>query len=62
MVQMPRGTPVATVAIGGAANAAYLAARILGVKYPEIRERVRRHMAQMRDEVLSRGLIRSFKL
>ena len=62
MVQMPRGTPVATVAIGGAANAAYLAARILGVKYPEIREKVRRHMAQMRDEVLSRGLIRSFKL
>jgi len=60
IVQMPRGTPVATVAIGGAANAAYLAARILGVKYPEVREKVRRHMAQMRDDVLSKSFIKSF--
>ncbi len=30
MVQMPRGVPVATVAINGATNAALLAARILG--------------------------------
>ncbi len=36
MVQMPRGVPVATVAIDGAANAALLAARILALKYPEI--------------------------
>jgi 5-(carboxyamino)imidazole ribonucleotide mutase len=61
IVQMPRGTPVATVAIGGAANAAYLAARLLGVKYPEVREKVRRHMAQMRDDVLSKSFIKSFK-
>jgi 5-(carboxyamino)imidazole ribonucleotide mutase len=61
IVQMPRGTPVATVAIGGAANAAYLAARILGIKYPEVREKVRRHMAQMRDDVLSKSFIKSFK-
>jgi len=61
IVQMPRGTPVATVAIGGAANAAYLAARILGVKYPEVREKVKRHMAQMRDDVLSKSSIKSFK-
>jgi 5-(carboxyamino)imidazole ribonucleotide mutase len=61
IVQMPRGTPVATVAIGGAANAAYLAARILGVKYPEVREKVKRHMAQMRDDVLSKSFIKSFK-
>lgn len=60
IVQMPRGTPVATVAIGNAANAAYLAARILGVKYPEVRERVRQNMAKMREEVLSKSFIKSF--
>lgn len=45
IVQMPGGVPVATVAIGraGAINAALLAARILGVSDPAIRERVRRH-------------------
>lgn len=58
IVQMPRGTPVATVAIGGAANAAYLAARILGVKYPEVREKVARHMESMRDEVFKSRLIK----
>lgn len=31
-VQMPAGVPVATVAIGGAKNAAYLALRILSIK------------------------------
>jgi 5-(carboxyamino)imidazole ribonucleotide mutase len=37
-VQMPPGTPVATVAIGkgGAKNAAVLAAQILALKHPEI--------------------------
>ncbi|MEZ0318956.1 MAG: 5-(carboxyamino)imidazole ribonucleotide mutase [Pyrobaculum sp.] len=59
IVQMPRGTPVATVAIGNAANAAFLAARILGVKYPEVREKVRRHMESMRDEVLKTSFIKS---
>ena len=49
------------MAIGCAANAAYLAARILGVKYPEVREKVRRHMAQMQDDVPSKSFIKSFK-
>ncbi len=62
IVQMPRGTPVATVAIGNAANAAYLAARILGVKYPNIREKIREHMARVRDEVLSTSFIKSFDI
>jgi len=41
MAQMPRGVPVATVAIGnaGATNSALLAAQILGLKHPEIRKR-----------------------
>ena len=39
-LQMPAGTPVAVVAIDGARNAALLAARILGVAQPELRERL----------------------
>ncbi len=39
-VQMPPGVPVATVSIDGAKNAAVLAARILGIKYPAVRARV----------------------
>lgn len=35
-VQMPPGIPVATVAIDGAKNAAYLACEMLSIKYPEI--------------------------
>lgn len=40
IVQMPAGIPVATVAIGsaGVKNSAYLAAQILGLKYPGIRD------------------------
>ena len=34
-VQMPKGVPVATVAIGGAENAALLAIQMLGLKYPK---------------------------
>ncbi len=39
MVQMPPGTPVATVAVGswGARNAALLAAEILALKHDEVR-------------------------
>ena len=45
MAQMPKGIPVGTLAIGnaGAANAALLAAAILGVKHPEIRDRLRKY-------------------
>jgi 5-(carboxyamino)imidazole ribonucleotide mutase len=40
IVQMPRGVPVATVAIDGARNAGLLAARILAVSDPDLRRRV----------------------
>jgi 5-(carboxyamino)imidazole ribonucleotide mutase len=40
IVQMPRGVPVATVAIDGGRNAGLLAARILAVSDPELAERV----------------------
>ncbi|MFW5743067.1 MAG: 5-(carboxyamino)imidazole ribonucleotide mutase [Spirochaetota bacterium] len=45
IVQMPRGVPVATVAINNARNAGLLAARILGASDPDVRERV----AALRD-------------
>ena len=53
IVQMPRGVPVATMAIGndGAKNAGILAAQILGIKYPEIRERVKRYKERLAKEV-----------
>ena len=48
MVQMPAGVPVACVAIGGAKNAALLAAQILGLKH----EGVRRAYEEYRRELL----------
>jgi 5-(carboxyamino)imidazole ribonucleotide mutase len=44
-VQMPRGFPVATVAIDGAANAALLAAEILAVSDPEVAARLAEYRA-----------------
>jgi 5-(carboxyamino)imidazole ribonucleotide mutase len=46
IVQMPRGIPVATVAIGGAENAGLLAAQILAGRYPIIRERLKRFRSE----------------
>lgn len=40
IVQMPPQIPVATVGIGNAKNAAYLAVEILAVKYPVLREKL----------------------
>ena len=39
-VQMPPGVPVATVGIDGAKNAAFLAARIIALTHPEVRQRL----------------------
>lgn len=60
IVQMPGGVPVATMAIGtaGARNAGILAARILGIKYPEIAEKVRSFMTRMTESVLKQRLER----
>lgn len=54
IVQMPRGIPVGTLAIGepGAANAALLAASIVSRGRPEIRERLRAWRASRTEEVL----------
>lgn len=47
-VQMPPGIPVATVGIDGSKNAAYLAARILARKYPEITARLQADLEEQR--------------
>jgi len=55
IAQMPGGIPVGTLAIGkaGAINAALLAAAILGGKYPEIREALRKFRAAQTERVLA---------
>ncbi|HKG92562.1 MAG TPA: 5-(carboxyamino)imidazole ribonucleotide mutase [Gemmatimonadaceae bacterium] len=55
IVQMPKGIPVGTLAIGkpGAANAAILAASIVSLRHPEVRERLRAWRAARTDEVLA---------
>jgi 5-(carboxyamino)imidazole ribonucleotide mutase len=54
IVQMPAGIPVGTLAIGraGAVNAALLAASILGGKYPEIREALKKYRDELTRTVL----------
>jgi 5-(carboxyamino)imidazole ribonucleotide mutase len=57
MVQMPRGVPVATVAIGawGAVNAAVLAAQILALSDPALAHRLAAYRQRLAQEVLGRG-------
>jgi 5-(carboxyamino)imidazole ribonucleotide mutase len=52
---MPAGIPVATVAIGkaGATNAGLLAASIIGIKRPEIAERVKAFRKEQTSKVLA---------
>jgi len=52
--QMPSGVPVATMAIGkaGAKNAAILAAQILGVRYPDTREKVSVFKKMIAEQVM----------
>lgn len=54
IVQMPRGVPVAAVAINNSINAALLAARILGTTDDAIRARVERYARDMEREVLAK--------
>eukprot|EP00977_Amphora_coffeiformis_P001526 scaffold296_cov102-Amphora_coffeaeformis.AAC.14 len=51
IVQMPRGVPVATVAIGNAMNAGLLAVRILSTSRPALRQRMREYQIEMKDMV-----------
>ncbi|MCX7998148.1 MAG: AIR carboxylase family protein, partial [Leptospiraceae bacterium] len=56
IVQMPKGVPVGTLAIGtaGAANAALLAIRILSLQNPILVEKLEIYRNQIREEALSK--------
>ena len=56
IVQMPSGIPVATVGIDGAKNAALLAAEILAVTDPEIKEKLDKFRKEQSEKVLSAQL------
>jgi 5-(carboxyamino)imidazole ribonucleotide mutase len=53
IVQMPRGVPVATVAIGasGAANAGLLAVAILATSRPDLRAKLQAYREELADDV-----------
>ena len=57
IVQMPKGIPVATVAIGksGAINSAILAASILSSKYPKIKDTLIKFRNKQTVDVLKNG-------
>jgi len=58
IVQMPKGVPVGTLAIGkaGAANAALLAAEMLAVTDPVLYERLKEWRAARKQEVMGQKL------
>ena len=60
IVQMPRGVPVATVAIGahGAVNAGLLAAQMLALKRPELQQRLVDRRKQLAETVLADSEVR----
>jgi len=55
IVQMPRGVPVATVAIGNSANAGLLAVRIVGTNRPKVLEKMVKYQAGMKEMVLGKA-------
>lgn len=55
IVQMPKGVPVATVAIGNGANGGLLAARILASTDPVVADRMLAYQAAMRDLVVNKA-------
>ncbi|ONH70165.1 phosphoribosylaminoimidazole carboxylase [Cyberlindnera fabianii] len=55
IVQMPRGVPVATVAINNATNAALLAIRILGTSIPEYMTEMQNFLLKQEEEVLGKA-------
>lgn len=51
MVQMPKGIPVACVAINGAANSALLALQILGITDEKLRVKMKEYKEKLKEEV-----------
>lgn len=63
IVQMPPGIPVATVAINGSKNAAYLALQIMANQHPEIKERLLAERREMEEKAMKANeeVIEKFK-
>lgn len=53
IVQMPSGIPVATVAINGSKNAAYLALQIIGVSNEEVRNKLKDNRVEMEKQAMA---------
>ncbi len=53
IVQMPTGIPVATVAVNGSKNAAYLALQIIAVKNVELKEK----LLELREKMTKENLL-----
>ena len=51
IVQMPSGIPVATVGVNGGENAGLLALQMLGLKYPQIAEKLAAYKAAMAEKI-----------
>ena len=52
IVQMPQGIPVATVAINGGKNAAYLALQIMAIKHDEIKNKLLSYRKKMEEDAM----------
>ncbi|WP_302133212.1 5-(carboxyamino)imidazole ribonucleotide mutase [Thomasclavelia spiroformis] len=52
IVQMPSGIPVATVAINGSKNAAYLALQIMAIKHDDIKEKLVAYRKEMEAQAM----------
>lgn len=63
IVQMPSGIPVATVAINGAKNAAYLALQIMAIKHEELKVKLNDYRKVMEQQALEANeeIIKKFK-
>lgn len=55
IVQMPKGVPVATVAINGAYNAGLLAAQIVATADPALRDRIAKYKADLAEQVVEKA-------
>ncbi|SUY46900.1 phosphoribosylaminoimidazole carboxylase catalytic subunit [Clostridium putrefaciens] len=53
IVQMPKGVPVATVGINNSYNAGILAAQILSIKYPKIKDSLNKYRKDMKEKFIN---------
>src|SRR6056297_2771672 len=55
ILQMPAGVPVATVALNGAKNAGLLAAEILSIAQPELRQKLIEYKTKLKQSVIQKA-------